>query len=200
MSSINQSSYEVFEHQKTDLILHLLAGDLDGKSVMVFARTRDAVHTLATALSQAGIAVDSLHGKKQQGLRELALVSFKEGKTRVLVATDAIARDLDLSGIATMLNFDFPELVSDYQSRLEVMSEGGAGLLTFICQHNTNALAKLEASLGSELPLAESDGFEHDSHEPRTGSSRNKTPKKGPRSKPLQHKKSKWRPKKYGRN
>lgn len=167
---------------------------------MVFVRTRDAVHALATALNVADIAVDSLHGKKQPELRERALADFKAGKLRVLVATDAIARELDLSGITTMVNFDFPELVSDYQNRLTVMENGGSDLLTFVSQHNTNALAKLETSLEAELPVTASEGFEHDAHEPQTGSSRNKTPKKGPRSKPLQNKKSKWRPKKYGRN
>lgn len=193
--------YEVFDQQKNALFHHLLENDEALDSVLVILRTREAVHALSAELANAGVIVDSIHGKKKPVLIEQAVKSFKDGKLRVLVTTDASARNIDWSGVKSMVQVDFPELVEDYVARFRVVEAAGDGVFyTFESPHNVSVVQKVEELLGSEIERARAEGFVYEAQALRARSTRNKTPKKGERSKPLQHKKKKWKPKKYGRN
>lgn len=192
--------YEVFDHQKHALLLHLLKEDESLAQVLVVLRTREDVHALTTTLANADVTVGSVHGKKKPELIERALSELKAGALRVLVATDAIIRNLDLAGVESMVQVDFPELLSDYQERLSLIEGVGSGVLvSFESPHNVSALEKLEEVLGEKVARERADGFAYDAQAIRARPTRNKTPKRGLRSKPLQHKKKKWKPKKYTR-
>lgn len=191
--------YEVFDHQKNELLLHLLATDEQLNQVVVILRTRESVHTLATELSQAGISVDSVHGKKKANLIELACNDLKAGRIRVLVVTDASARNLDLAGVTATIQVDLPEVLSDYTHRIELTEAAGGRLYSFVNKQNQNALGAVESLFGSDLPRLEAEGFSYAARPLQARPTRNKTPKKGPASKPLQHKKKKYKPKKYSR-
>ncbi|MFC5050585.1 helicase-related protein [Rubritalea spongiae] len=192
--------YEVFDHQKNDLLLHLLNAQEELSQVLVVLRTREGVHALSTALANVGIAVDSVHGKKKSELIERALSDLKSGKVQVLVVTDASARNIDLTGVPAIIQVDMPELVSDYQARLGLVEKLENGVFySFENPHNANVLAKVEELLGEEIARERAEGFAYETQALRTKQTRNKTPKRGPRSKPLQHKKKKWKPKKYTR-
>ncbi len=80
MSTSSQSIYQVFEHQKSDLLLHLLETLPDFDKVMVFVHTRDGVHALTSELSHADVRVGSIHGNKKAELRDRALKELSEGK------------------------------------------------------------------------------------------------------------------------
>lgn len=192
--------YAVFDHQKNDLLLHLLNEQEELSQVLVVLRTREGVHALTTELVNSGVSVDSVHGKKKPELIERAVSDLKTGTIRVLVVTDASARNLDFTGVSAIIHVDFPELVSDYQERLALVEKSEDGVfVSFESPHDTNTLAKVEELLGVEIPRDRAEGFEYDAQALRAKSTRNKTPKRGPRSKPLQHKKKKWKPKKYTR-
>jgi len=195
MSESQQYIYPVFEQQKADLLLHLLEGNTEWGQVLVFLRTRESVHELASELNKEGIPTESLHGKQKQEVKDRSLASFKDGKCRVLVVTDAVARAIDWTGTPVVINYDYPELEEDYLTRLDTVS----AMFTFLTPQNKSSLEHLEAKLESLIESLAAEGFEYDAIEVKERVRRNKTPKKGPRSKPLQHKKKKWKPKKYTR-
>ncbi|MDE0859086.1 MAG: C-terminal helicase domain-containing protein [Akkermansiaceae bacterium] len=188
----NQFIHEVFEHQKADLLHHLLETEEDLHTVIVFSRSRDAVHALTSSLNKAGIPVGSLHGNKKIELRERSLRELKEGKIRVLVATEAVVRLLDIAGVRNVIHFEFHELDEDYLRRVECVQRAGGEVLTFVSPKDLNLLGKLEELVGETLPRRTAEGFAYDD-QPRTGKDlvgqvdrSNKT-----NSKPLQHKKPK---------
>lgn len=161
--TITQSMYEVFEHQKTDLLMHLLDSSHDFYAVIVFARTREGVDKLTAALRHAKVSTDSMHGDKKQGQRRRALREFKEGKIRVLVATDVAARGIDISGVTHVINYDFPEHSEDYIHRIgrtgRAEAEGEA--ITFVTPENTLALKKLEKLIRVTVPRKKAAGFSY---------------------------------------
>ena len=195
MSNSQQYIYEVFEQQKEDLLLHLLEQESAWEQVLVFLRTREGVHELASELNKEGILTESLHGKQKQEVKDRSLASFKAGKCKVLVVTDALARAIDWTGTAVVINYDFPELEEDYHTRCDTV----ASMFTFVTPQNKSDLEQLEAQLDDPIAPLVAEGFEYDAREIKQRVVRNKTKKKGPRSRPLEHKKKKWKPKKYTR-
>ncbi|GAA5496308.1 ATP-dependent RNA helicase RhlE [Rubritalea halochordaticola] len=162
--TITQSIYEVFEHQKFELLEHLLESSHHFYAVMVFARTREGCEELATALRAAKISAEAIHGDKKQGQRRKALRDFKEGKIRVLVATDVAARGIDIEGVTHVINYDFPEHSEDYIHRIgrtgRAEAEGEA--ITFTTPANQLALRKLEKLIRVTLPRKKAPGFAYD--------------------------------------
>ena len=195
MSDSQQYIYEVFEQQKADLLLHLLEQNTAWEQVLVFLRTREGVHELASELNKADIRTESLHGKQKQEVKDRSIASFKAGKCRVLVVTDALARAIDWTGTAVVINYDFPELEEDYLTRTTAV----CSMFTFVTPQNKSELEQLEAQLEKSIEPLAAEEFEYDTREVQERVIRNKTKKKGPRSRPLEHKKKKWKPKKYTR-
>lgn len=194
MSATLASIHEVFDHQKSDLLIHLLESSPEKEHVMVYTRTRDGVHALTAELNRTDVRVESLHGQKKLELRNRAISALKQGKVRVLVATDAVARELDLSGVHHVINVDVPELDSDYLARLEAVGVAEGQMLTMISPKDVQERLRLEQLTGVELPSVQAEGFIYDSHPSQVKSSRKKGGKsKGLRSKPLQNKKPKFK-------
>lgn len=182
--TISQSIYEVFEHQKTNLLKHLLDSSHNFYAVIVFVRTRDGAESLIQALKFDKVSAVAIHGDKKQGQRRKALRDFKEGKIRILVATDVAARGIDISGVTHVINFDFPEHSEDYIHRIgrtgRAEAEGEA--ITFTTPNNFNALKKLEKLIRVTLPRKKAGGFKYD-EVPEKEESRRKEPKKGDKKK-----------------
>ncbi len=194
MSASNQFIYEVFEHQKTDLLLHLLSDSSDIDQIVVFIRKLVEVHDVTSALNQAGVVTQSLHANKKVELRERALKEFHDGKIRALVMTEGVARAIDLSGVKNMLNYDIPELKEDYTLRATISEQAGGETLTLVETQNLPALDKFEESLGHELPRKTAEGFEYATQPMKMKSPRKKGgTSKGIHSRPLQNKKPKFK-------
>lgn len=187
-----QLIYEVYNHQKLDLVKHLITNDPELGSAMIYLTQTDEVHALTTALSQAGFHVDSIHGKKKPEARLVALGEHVAGRLPYLVVTEASARNLDISGVKTIINVDFPELITDYET--QVLSPDTERVLSFANPKGNKLLMALEELIEVSFPRATSDGFSYDKHALKV-STRNKQRKSGPRSKPLQNKKSKLKKK-----
>lgn len=102
---------------KFDVLVNLIKDPSYGR-VLIFGRTKHGVDKLARNLSRAGITADAIHGDKNNNKRQLALRLFKEGRVRVLVATDVAARGLDISGVSHVINFDIPATYDDYVHRI----------------------------------------------------------------------------------
>ena len=188
----NHSIYEVFEHQKADLLIHFLITTSGFDQMVVFVRTLDVVHEVTSVLNHAGIVAQSLHANKKAELRERVLKEFHDGKTRVLVMTEGVARTIDFSGVKNMLNYDIPELKKDYLQRIELTQQAGGETLTLVETQNLQALHKFEELLGLELPRKTAEGFEYAAQPMNVKPPRKKGgTSKGIRSKPLQNKKPK---------
>lgn len=195
----NHAIYEVFQQQKHTLLLHLLANIKELNQVLVVVRERESVSQLSSLLANEGVSLETVHGKKKVSLINQALESLGQGKVRVLIATDASARNIELDEVLSVIHVDFPEIHEDYQARHERVREAGGVLFTFVSPQKKAALQALESGLELTIPRMLAEGFDYDAREVKEREKRNKTPKRGPRSKPLQHKKKKWKPKKYTR-
>lgn len=188
MPLCHQSIFEVFEHQKTNLLIHLLSGESGWSKTVVFVRNRNDLYELNTAITREGISSEGLSGSKKPELRERALEDLRNGVTQVLLATEAILRENDLSGIERVVQFDFHELDQDYLKRAKA---AGTEITTFVTQGNQNLLTNLEGLSNEPLERKSAEDFTYDTQprhirtQPKKGQS-NRT-----KSKPLQNKKPK---------
>ena len=111
-----QHVFLVGQEEKTALLLSLL--EQDELSTLVFTRTKRRADRLGKSLAHAGHEVAVIHADRSQGQRRAALDGFKEGKYRVLVATDIAARGIDVADIGHVVNFDLPHVAEDYVHRI----------------------------------------------------------------------------------
>lgn len=198
----NQSIYEVFEHQKTELLIHLINSLPEAENVMVFLRAREGVHAVTTALNLEEMSVDSIHGKMKVEAREEVFKEFKAGSHKILVVTEAAIRGENLDGVTNVIHYDFAELEADYLQRVKCVSDAGGVVITLEIPKDKNLVSKLEKWAGVEIEKVVDESFSY-AKQPISMKLANRVSKKKSttdRSKPLQNKKQKWRPKKYGRS
>src|SRR5208282_5846269 len=93
-------------------------GEAEGQQAIVFVRTKIRCDQLFRSLRDRGMNVKALHGDMSQGSRDGVMISFKEGRTPFLVATDVASRGLDISGISHVINFDVPTSPDIYVHRI----------------------------------------------------------------------------------
>jgi len=115
--TVAQRVFAVEQDRKRELLAHLIENN-QWRQVLVFTRTKHGADRLAKHLSQDGIQAMAIHGDKSQGARTRALAEFKEGKIRVLVATDIAARGIDISELPHVVNFELPHVPEDYVHRI----------------------------------------------------------------------------------
>ncbi len=125
VDAVEQHVYYVERNDKVALLASLLAGG-EIRNALVFTRTRHGADRVARHLLRAGIGAEAIHGDKTQKARERALESFKNGRTRVLVATDVAARGLDIADLSHVVNYDLPEAPDSYVHRIGRTGRAGA--------------------------------------------------------------------------
>lgn len=108
--------YEVEEHMKIGLLRHML--DQETGSFLVFARTKHGTDRLAKKLSALGTRAVAMHGNRTQNQRNQALAGFRDGRYRVLVATDVAARGIHVDSVAHVVNYDLPQAPQDFIHRV----------------------------------------------------------------------------------
>jgi ATP-dependent RNA helicase RhlE len=111
-----QAIFLVPQLDKAALLLALLEGGED--STLVFTRTKRRADKLAKVVERAGHTVARIHADRSQGQRRVALDGFKDGRYRVLVATDIAARGIDVEEIGHVVNYDLPHVPEDYVHRI----------------------------------------------------------------------------------
>src|SRR5882724_7469300 len=114
---VEQSAYPVAQESKTALLLDLLERE-KFERVLVFTRTRRGAERLSHILSARDHSVNRIHSERTQPQREAALRGFRDGRTRVLVATDIAARGLDVESVSHVINYDVPSAPEDYVHRI----------------------------------------------------------------------------------
>jgi len=113
---IDLNVYEVEEHMKIGLLRHML--DQETGSFLVFARTKHGTDRLASKLSALGTRAVAMHGNRTQNQRNQALAGFRDGRYRVLVATDVAARGIHVDSVAHVVNYDLPQAPQDFIHRV----------------------------------------------------------------------------------
>ncbi|MFT2097405.1 DEAD/DEAH box helicase [Marinomonas sp. 2405UD66-6] len=123
--SVEQWLHPVDKKRKTELLIKLIK---DGKwdQALVFSRTKHGANKITKLLEEAGIRASAIHGNKSQGARTRALADFKDGRIRILVATDIAARGLDIEQLPHVVNFDLPDVAEDYVHRIGRTGRAGA--------------------------------------------------------------------------
>lgn len=125
--------------------------------VLVFISARDDADGVARKLAKAGIAVAALHGEKEQAVREQALNDFKEGRVRVLVATDLMARGIHVEALPVVIDLDLPASAPVYVHRIGRTARAGReGLaISLVCHGESDMLQAIRTLTGRELPLGD---------------------------------------------
>jgi ATP-dependent RNA helicase RhlE len=98
--------------------LNHILGENPGSSTLVFSRTKHGADKIVRVLDKAKIKSAAIHGNKSQNQRQKALNDFKDGKLKVLIATDIAARGIDVEDLALVINYDLPNVPETYVHRI----------------------------------------------------------------------------------
>ena len=139
--NITQKILFVQQMHKKALLKDMLEEKGVGKA-LVFTRTKRRANSLSEQLSKQGISSDSIHSNKSQNARQRALANFDRGRVKVLVATDIVARGIDVDGITHVINYELPSEPESYVHRIGRTARAGAdGVALSFC--DTDELAML---------------------------------------------------------
>jgi ATP-dependent RNA helicase RhlE len=156
VDTITQSVYAVDQHKKTELLVDLLK-DNRIFSAMVFTRTKARADRVANALSKHKVDAERIHGDRSQAQRLRALNAFKQGRYRVLVATDVAARGIDIADLGHVINYDVPADAADYIHRIGRTARASktGDAITFVSRDEAHLFAQIERSMGKRVARAE---------------------------------------------
>jgi len=150
---VEQGVYFVSKKNKPKLLAHLLQ-ERPKDSVLVFSRTKHGANKIVKKLGQAGIKSAAIHGNKSQTARQKALGDFKDGKLRVLIATDIAARGIDVEELSLVINYDLPNVSETYVHRIGRTGRADASgiALSFCDKDERPYLRDIEKLIKQEVP------------------------------------------------
>ncbi len=162
VDKIKQTVYPVNTRQKAELLVALLEHDHLDK-VLVFTRTKHRADRVRRILERVNISCTAIHGSRTQAQRQKALDGFKAGRYRVLVATDVVARGIDVDEISHVINYDMANSPEDYVHRIGRTARAGAegSAITFLAPEETTSLTELERVVGTTIPCEDLEGFDY---------------------------------------
>lgn len=161
VEKIIQKAYKVDQSKKTDMIIDLIAGG-KWQQVLVFTRTKHGANRLTEKMVKADVSAAAIHGNKSQGARTKALAGFKDGKVRVLVATDIAARGLDIPLLPHVINFELPNIPEDYVHRIGRTGRAGASgeAISLVAADEMDYLRAIEKLIDQRIPTDIMEGYE----------------------------------------
>jgi len=131
--------------------------------VLVFTRTKHRADRVQRVLQRSGVSCAAIHGDRTQAQRQRALDGFKDGQHRVLVATDVVARGIDVDDITHVVNYDLPNTPEDYVHRIGRTARAGATghAISFLAPEELTTLRDIEVALGEVLACEDLEGFDY---------------------------------------
>jgi ATP-dependent RNA helicase RhlE len=180
---VTQYVYHVDSTRKRELLAHLVKTN-NWEQVLVFCKTKHGSNRLAQQLVRDGINADAIHGNKSQNARVRALEDFKEGKVKVLVATDIAARGIDIEELPHVVNYDLPHVPEDYVHRIGRTGRAGSSgeAFSLIGAEDRPLLGPIERLINRKIDVRTVEGFdagrrstetpEEDRERPRQGRGR----------------------------
>ncbi len=160
---VKQAVYHVDKMRKRELLTHLIS-EGSWKQVLVFTRTKHGANRLVGQLDKDEITAVAIHGNKSQNARTKALADFKEGKVRVLVATDIAARGIDIDQLPHVINYELPNVSEDYVHRIGRTGRAGnkGEAISLVCVDEDEYLANIEKLIKKDIPKVWLKGFKPD--------------------------------------
>ena len=156
---IQQSAYVCYDPQKLAIIQHLFRqGDM--KRVIIFCGKKDRVKEITHELKRMNINCAAMHSDLNQSERDNVMYDFKAGKTDVLIATDIVARGIDIDDIRLVINYDVPHDTEDYVHRIgrTARADRDGRAITFINEKDVSSFMQIEHFLQKDIdktPLPE---------------------------------------------
>ena len=168
---INQKCMLVEKGNKDNLLIHLLKNHDEWFRVIVFARTRHGADRVERKLRQQDITVAAIHSDKTQNQRTRALQSFKDGKLRVLVATDIASRGIDVPDVDLVVNMELPVETESYVHRIGRTARAGesGAAISFVAPEERNLLKAVERFIRKTIPVDRDHPFHSQLAEQKTG-------------------------------
>ena len=161
---VEQTAYSVAQESKTALLLDLLERESQEESlnkVLVFTRTRRGSERLSHILKARNHSVNRIHADRSQPQREAALREFRDGRARVLVATDIAARGLDVDAVSHVINYDVPDAPEDYVHRVGRTGRAGnqGKAITIVTPVDELSMKAIERLTGQPVRRIVPEGF-----------------------------------------
>lgn len=160
--AISQSAYICYESQKLGIVREMFAQPKDTKTI-IFSSSKLKTKELAHVLKRMKFNVAAMHSDLEQSQREEVILNFKNNKVDILVATDIVARGIDIEDIGLVVNYDVPHDPEDYIHRIGRTARAAAtgAAVTLVCQEEQGKFHRIEKFIEREVektPLPESVG------------------------------------------
>ncbi len=154
--SIDQGIYVLYERQKMGLISKIFESGDVGKTI-VFSSSKLKVKDLRYQFKRLKLNVGAMHSDLEQAEREEVMLAFKSGKINILVATDIVARGIDIDDIDMVINYDVPHDPEDYIHRIGRTGRAKASgrAITFVSEREQGKFGRIEQFLEREIPRLE---------------------------------------------
>jgi len=163
VDTINQKVYLVDKERKAELLAYII-GSRNFRQVLVFTKTKASADELVIELKKDGLKCGVIHGDKTQAKRLKTLNEFKEGKIKVLVATDIASRGLDIEHLPYVINYELPSIPEDYIHRVGRTGRAGRNgeAISLIDIYEKYDIKEIEKLIGIKIPQETVEGFEPD--------------------------------------
>ena len=154
--AIDQSAYICYESQKLGIIRELFAKPSESKTI-IFSSSKMKVKELAHTLKRMKLNVAAMHSDLEQAQREEVMLAFKNNKVNILVATDIVARGIDIEDIGLVINYDVPHDPEDYIHRIGRTARAAAtgSAITFVCEEEQGKFHTIEKFIEREIRKAD---------------------------------------------
>ena len=194
---ISQKLFMIDKTKKVDLLCAIVRSTPD--QALVFIRTKYGANNLVKKLNRNKISSLAIHGNKSQSQRTKALNAFKNDEVQVLVATDIAARGIDIDQLASVINFDLPQVPEDYVHRIGRTGRAGArgNAISLVSMEEKKQLRDIERVIKKPIPVADIAEFRSllPSHEEHKQSSPNQDNKKEQQKKDMPNRRRRRRKK-----
>ncbi len=149
---VEQRAYTLLSNQKIPIVKGIFK-ELDWESCIIFTSTKKGTDELQRLLKKEGIKAQSIHGDRSQDERNKALNAFKNGQVPVIVATDVLARGIDIKGVSIIINYDVPNNTDDYIHRIGRTGRyDKSGIaITFVTRRDSRTFQEIEKIKGNKI-------------------------------------------------
>ena len=158
IDQINQIAYSIDTDKKGPFLRKLL-NENSWKQVLIFTSSTYKADNVANKLRKHGIKAAAIHSKKSQTARTEALAKFKEGKTRILVATDLLARGIDIELLPCVINYELPRSPKDYVHRIgrTGRAETSGEAITLVSSEDQHHFKIIQKKMGRKVELLDTE-------------------------------------------
>ena len=166
--TIKQYIIPATQHTKADTAIAILE-EKGCQKVIIFARTKHRADTCVKKLRGAGFFAEAIHSDKSQNQRSRALANFASGRTDILVATDVLARGIDVSDVNYVINYDLPNQSEDYVHRIGRCGRAGNSgfAISLVSSEQRTWLRDIEKLIGMKIPTTKLENFDTEEAESR---------------------------------